>query len=173
MIYNSGLLTRTHIDPLSKGGPLSTLAHTHFFLTRSTIGKGDTRSWNRPSRTLPPQSTQPCNKAKSDDKDRDTINDFTESKADQGSGPIDNDGGSESVYSDTDSIVEEVKPVKRNLQKRTTCVYISNSEDDFEQCDFDDAKVLTPDSLSCNNTNTKQEDIEVFAMFNSMVSVSE
>ncbi|KAJ8075379.1 hypothetical protein PM082_019717 [Marasmius tenuissimus] len=52
--------------------------------------------------TLPPQSTQPCNKAKSDDKDRDTINDFTESEADQGSSPIDNNGGSESVYDDTD-----------------------------------------------------------------------
>ncbi|KAL0064966.1 hypothetical protein AAF712_008090 [Marasmius tenuissimus] len=137
------------------------------------FSKGDTRSWNRPSRTLPPQSTQPRNKAKSDDEDRDTINDFTESEADQGSSPIDNNGGSESVYNDTDSVVEEVKPVKRNLRKRTTRVYISNSEDDFEQCDHDDAKVLTPDSLSCNNTDTEQEDIEVSAMFNSMVSVSE
>ncbi|KAL0065348.1 hypothetical protein AAF712_007693 [Marasmius tenuissimus] len=111
--------------------------------------------------------------AKSDDEDRDTINDFTESEADQGSSPIDNNGGSESVYDDTDSVVEEVKPVKRNLRKRTIHVYISDSEDDFEQCDHDDAKVLTPDSLSCNNTNTEQEDIEVSAMFNSMVSVSE
>ncbi|KAJ8085657.1 hypothetical protein PM082_004475 [Marasmius tenuissimus] len=101
----------------SKGGPLASLTHTHFLLTRSTIGKGDTRSWNRPSRTLPPQSTQPRNKAKSDDKDWDTINDFTESEADQGSSPIDNNGGSESVYNDTDSVVEEVKPVKRNLRK--------------------------------------------------------
>ncbi|KAJ8095678.1 hypothetical protein PM082_022936 [Marasmius tenuissimus] len=101
----------------SKGGLLSTLTHTHFLFTRSKIGKGDTCSWNRPSRTLPPQSTQPRNKAKSDDEDRDTINDFTESEADQGSSLIENDGGSESVYNDTDSVVEEVKPVKPNLWK--------------------------------------------------------
>ncbi|KAJ8081355.1 hypothetical protein PM082_007190 [Marasmius tenuissimus] len=49
---------------------------------------------------------------------------------------------------------------------------LCDSEDDFEQCDRNNAKVLTPDSLSCNNTNTEQEDIEVSAMFNSMVSVS-
>ncbi|KAJ8075970.1 hypothetical protein PM082_021602 [Marasmius tenuissimus] len=104
----------------SKGGLLSTLTYTHFFLTRSTISKGDTRSWDRPSRTLPPQLTQPRNKAKSDDEDWDTINDFTESKAEQGSSLIDNNGGSESVYNNTDSIIEEVKPVKPNLRKQIT-----------------------------------------------------